>query len=146
MPKTKIAAVIQGKGTTVHSVSPDDTVYDALKFMAEVNVGALLVTEDGKVAGIISERDYTRKIALFHKSSSETKISEIMTSNVVTISPQHTVDEAMATMTSKGIRHLPVLDDQEQLVGLVSIGDLVKTVIENQKQVIQQLESYIQGN
>ena len=146
MAKIKIAAVIEGKGATVHSVSPDETVYNALKLMAEVNVGALLVKENDKVAGIISERDYARKVVLQHKSSSETKVSEIMSSDVITISPNKTVDEAMTMMTNKGIRHLPVINDQGQLAGLVSIGDLVKTVIEDQKQVIEQLQSYIQGS
>ena len=146
MAKIKIAAVIEGKGATVHSVSPDETVYNALKLMADVNVGALLVKENDKVAGIISERDYARKVVLQHKSSSETKVSEIMSSDVITISPNKTVDEAMTMMTNKGIRHLPVINDQGQLAGLVSIGDLVKTVIEDQKQVIEQLQSYIQGS
>ena len=146
MPKTKIADVIAHKGASVHAVSPNDTVYDALKLMAEKNCGCLLVKENERIAGMISERDYARKIVLYDKSSAETKVSDIMSSPVVTISPQETVEEAMASMINRNIRHLPVIDGQAQLVGVVSIGDLVKTIIENQKQVIQHMESYIQGS
>ena len=146
MTKLKIGSVISEKGTEIHSVSPDKTVYYALKLMARVNIGALLVKENNKIAGVISERDYARKIILQRKSSAETKVSEIMSSNVVTISPELTVDEAMIVMTNKGVRHLPVLDSQNQLTGLVSIGDLVKAVIEDQKREIRHLEKYIQGN
>ena len=146
MTKLKIGSVISEKGTEIHSVSPDKTVYYALTLMARVNIGALLVKENNKIAGVISKRDYARKIILQRKSSAETKVSEIMSSNVVTISPELTVDEAMIVMTNKGVRHLPVLDSQNQLTGLVSIGDLVKAVIEDQKREIRHLEKYIQGN
>ncbi|MEN2494164.1 MAG: Inosine-5'-monophosphate dehydrogenase [Hyphomicrobiaceae bacterium hypho_1] len=144
--KLKIKAIINEKASTIYSVSPDNTVYDALKLMAEANIGALLVKVNDRVVGIISERDYARKIILQQKSSPETKVSEIMSSKILTISPEQTVDEAMLMMTNKNIRHLPVIDEDDRLVGIVSIGDLVKTVIESQKQVIKHLENYIKGN
>jgi len=144
MQKIKISAVLEGKGKNIHSVTPTASVFDALSLMSETNVGALLVLDNGKIAGIISERDYARKIALAGKTSLDTKVSDIMTSNVITIALDETVDDAMATMTNKGIRHLPVVQD-EQLVGVVSIGDLVKAVIKNQEHIIAQLENYIKG-
>lgn len=137
-----VRQLLQAKGGAVHSVSPDARVFEALKLMAEKEIGALLVTEGGALVGIISERDYARKVILHGKSSHDIPVREIMTSNVVTVTPNQTVDQCMALMTSKRIRHLPVTE-AGRLVGLVSIGDLVKEVIAEQEQTIKQLESYI---
>ncbi|HEX6062802.1 MAG TPA: CBS domain-containing protein [Longimicrobiales bacterium] len=137
-----VRQLLQAKGGAVHSVSPDARVFEALKLMAEKEIGALLVTEGGALVGIISERDYARKVILHGKSSHDIPVREIMTSNVVTVTPNQTVDQCMALMTSKRIRHLPVTE-AGRLVGLVSIGDLVKEVIAEQEQSIKQLESYI---
>ncbi len=124
------------------SISPDATVYDALKLMAEKEVGALLVMEADKVVGIISERDYARKVILHGKSSKEIHVSDIMTSKIVYVNTAQTVDECMALMTDKHIRHLPVYEG-DRLVGVVSIGDLVKEAISEREYIIKQLESYI---
>lgn len=125
------------------SVSPDDSVFSALELMAKHDIGALLVMRDGKLAGIFSERDYARKIILLGKSSKETQVREIMTEKVLYALPGHTVDQAMALMTDKHIRHLPVLDTQQNVLGMVSIGDMVKETISEQAFLIQQLEQYI---
>jgi len=117
-------------------------VFDALKLMAERNIGALLVMNGDKLAGIMSERDYARKVILLGKSSHELKVSEIMSEDVVTVTPVQTVDDCMSLMTGRRIRHLPVLDEGK-VAGVLSIGDLVKAIIELQQQTIQQLESYI---
>lgn len=130
------------KGSTVHSVAPDARVYEALRLMAEKEVGALVVLEGGTLVGILSERDYARKVILHGKSSHDIPVRGIMTENVVTVHPGQTVDQCMALMTERRIRHLPVLDNG-RLVGLVSIGDLVKEVIAEQEQMIRQLETYI---
>ncbi|MBI1965133.1 MAG: CBS domain-containing protein [Betaproteobacteria bacterium] len=137
-----VRQLLQGKGKDIHSIGPDARVFDALKLMAEKEVGALVVLENGKLAGIISERDYARKVILLGKSSHDIPVREIMTGKVVTVQPGQTVEECMAIMTNKRIRHLPVTEG-ERLVGLLSIGDLVKEVIAEQEQTIQQLESYI---
>ena len=129
---------------TVHTIGPSATVYDAVKLMAEKNVGALLVLEGGGVVGVITERDYARKVALMARSSKETPVREIMTSPVMYVSPERTSEECMALMTENRFRHLPVMD-KGKLVGLVSIGDLVKDVISEQKFIIEQLEHYIAG-
>lgn len=144
MAKIKISSILEEKGSTIHSITPQASVFEALTLMAEVNVGALVVMENDRIAGIISERDYARKVVLAGKTSLETKVSDIMSSNVISTSPEQTVDDAMAVMTNSGIRHLPVVQ-QDQLIGLVSIGDLVKAVISSQKIIIEQLESYIKG-
>ncbi|MFQ5854938.1 MAG: CBS domain-containing protein [Anaerolineae bacterium] len=136
--------ILHTKGRAVWSVAPDTTVYEALQLMAEKNVGALLVLEAEKVAGIFSERDYARKVALKGKSSKDTPVREIMTSKVVYVRPDQTIEECMALMTDKHIRHLPVLEDN-QLVGIISIGDVVKAIISQQEFIIEQLESYIRG-
>ena len=129
---------------TVLTIAPSATVYDAVKLMAEKNVGALLVLEGGSVVGVVTERDYARKVALMARSSKETPVREIMTSPVMYVSPERTSEECMALMTENRFRHLPVMD-KGKLVGLVSIGDLVKDVISEQKFIIEQLEHYIAG-
>ncbi len=128
----------------VFSVMSTDTVYRALEVMAEKNVGSVLVIDDGRLVGILSERDYSRKIILLDRESRETAVAEIMTSKLITVGPETTVTDAMELMTEKRVRHLPVLEDGE-LVGLISIGDVVKAVIADQLAMIDQLEHYITG-
>ena len=125
------------------SVSPDDSVFSALELMAKHDIGAVLAMHDGQLAGIFSERDYARKVILLGKSSKETRVREIMTEKVLYARPEQTTDEAMDLMTEKHIRHLPVLDAGGRLIGMVSIGDLVKETISQQAFLIQQLEQYI---
>jgi CBS domain-containing protein len=137
-----VKQILQSKSLGILSISPDATVYDALKLMAEKEVGALLVMEADKVVGIISERDYARKVILHGKSSKEIHVSDIMTSKIVYVNTAQTVDECMALMTDKRVRHLPVYDG-DRLVGVVSIGDLVKEAISEREYIIKQLESYI---
>lgn len=137
-----VSQLLQGKGGSVLSVTPESSVFEALKLMAEKNVGALLVMSDGTLRGIMSERDYARKVILLGKSSHELAVRDIMSDKVVSVTPKQTVDDCMALMTGRRIRHLPVLDNG-RVVGVLSIGDLVKAVIEMQQQTIQQLQSYI---
>jgi CBS domain-containing protein len=125
------------------SVSPEDSVFSALELMAKHDIGAVLAMHDGKLAGIFSERDYARKIILLGKSSKETLVREIMTEKVLYAQPSMTSDQAMALMTDKRIRHLPVLDANQKVLGMVSIGDLVKETISQQAFLIKQLEQYI---
>ena len=141
---TLIQQLLDQKGSEVWSISPDDTVYHALAQLAEKNIGALLVTQDEKLVGIISERDYARKVILQGKASMGTQVREIMTAEVTTISPSRNVKEAMAIMTEKRIRHLPVVAE-DKIMGLISIGDLVKSIIADQAFIIDQLEKYISG-
>jgi len=138
------AGIVGEKGSVVFSVVSTDTVYRALEVMAEKNVGSVLVIDDGTLVGILSERDYSRKIILLDRGSRETAVAEIMTSKLITVGPETTVTDAMELMTEKRVRHLPVLEDGE-LVGLISIGDVVKAVIADQLALIDQLEHYITG-
>lgn len=134
--------VLSDKGTMVFSVTPDTTVFDALGIMMDKNISALLVMKDGDLKGIFTERDYARKIVLKGKSSRDTPVSEIMTADLISISPTHSIEYCMNVMTEKHIRHLPVIEDNV-VCGMVSIGDAVKSIIEVQQSTIQQLESYI---
>ena len=137
-----IRQLLQSKASGLSTIGPNATVLDALKLMAEKNIGALLVVENDKLVGIISERDYARKVVLRGKSSQDTPVREIMTERAVCVQPDNTVEECMALMTDKHVRHLPVIEN-EKLIGVLSIGDLVKETISEQQFVIQQLESYI---
>jgi CBS domain-containing protein len=136
--------ILNAKGNEVYSIEPDATVFEAIKLMADKGIGAILVMDAGKVVGIISERDYARKVILKGKASKETLIKDIMTTRVIYAHPHQSLEECMALMTEKHVRHLPVMDG-EQLVGIVSIGDLVKTIIAEQRYTIEQLEQYITG-
>ena len=142
---TTAAELLKSKANqTVHTITPGDSVFDAVKQMAEKNIGALLVMEGDRIAGIITERDYARKVVLLSRSSRETPVREIMTSAVMYVHPGQTSEECMALMTENRLRHLPVIDGTK-LLGLISIGDLVKSIISEQKFIIQQLEHYISG-
>lgn len=139
-----IHQILDEKGYAIWSVTPDVTVYDAIRQMAERGVGALLVMRDDRLEGVISERDYARKVILEGKRSRETPVRDIMTREVITIGPDLTANQGLALMTNKHIRHLPVVED-EKIVGVVSIGDLVKAVIDDQQHQIEQLERYVTG-
>jgi CBS domain-containing protein len=137
--------LLDGRPRAPLSVSPDDSVFSALELMAKHDIGAVLVMNGGHLVGIFSERDYARKIILLGKSSKETKVKEIMTEKVLYARPDQTINQAMALMTEKRIRHLPVLDGAQKVIGMVSIGDVVKETISEQAFLIQQLEQYIAG-
>jgi CBS domain-containing protein len=137
-----VKQILDSKGYQVWSIHPDATVFEALKLMGEREVGALAVVQNGQLAGILSERDYARKVILRGRTSRDTHVREIMTSNVVTTDLDETVESCMGVMTQRRIRHLPVVDDG-RLIGMVSIGDLVKSIIEQQQFIIEQLETYI---
>lgn len=140
----KVGALLHNKPGEIWSLDPSASVYDAIRLMADKSVGALLVMRDGKLAGIVSERDYARKIVLQGRNSHDTPVSEIMTSNVVTVTPSHTVEECMRIVTDKRIRHLPVVDG-DRVIGIVSIGDLVNWVLTEQQETIRHLEAWISG-
>jgi CBS domain-containing protein len=139
-----VRQLLNKKGAHVVSVSPETSVYDAIKTMAEHEIGALVVLEKGRLAGIVSERDYARKVILKGKSSRETPVAEIMTREVTTVRPETSVEKCMQLMTDKRVRHLPVMDG-DKLVGIISIGDVVKAIISQQEFMIEQLEGYISG-
>ncbi len=139
---TTVRQMLAHKPAAVFSVAPDSTVFDALRLMSEKNVGAVIVCEGDRLVGILSERDYARKVALHGKSSRDVPIREIMTSRVLCIEPAQTADQCMALMTDKRIRHLPVLEGAK-VVGVVSIGDVVRAIVEEQQFTIEQLENYI---
>lgn len=140
----QIREVLKDKGTMVHSIAPEATVFEVIEKMAAHGIGALVVTDKGKLAGIVSERDYARKVILQGRSSIKTPVRDIMTANVICISPNQTIDDGLAIMTKRAIRHLPVVENGEML-GIVSIGDLVKAKIADQEFTIEQLENYVQG-
>jgi CBS domain-containing protein len=139
-----VAELLKGKGHAILSVPPDIPVFEALTVMADKNVGALLVLEEGRLVGILSERDYARKVILKGKSSREIPVREIMSTHVLYVRPQQTIEDCMALMTDKRVRHLPVFE-ADTLVGVVSIGDVVKAIIAEQGFVIEQLQNYIRS-
>ena len=138
----KVKDILRTKGNNVYSVEPSIMVYQAIERMCEKNIGGLLIVEDGRLVGIFTERDYARKLILKGKSSKTTQIRELMTENPITVSPENSIDDCMTLMTGKFIRHLPVVEG-DKLVGLISIGDVVKHIIEEQKEIIEHLENYI---
>ena len=143
---TTVAQILKSKpDQLVATIMPEASVFEAVKMMAERNVGALVVLEGEKIVGVISERDYARKVALMARSSKDTPVRDIMTAPVMTVRPEQSNEECMALMTQNRLRHLPVMDGG-RMVGVVSIGDLVKDIISEQKEIIQQLEHYIAGN
>jgi CBS domain-containing protein len=141
----KVRDILRIKGSSIFSVKPTTTIYEALELMMEKNIGALLVSDHGKLVGIFSERDYARKVVLKGKASKDTTIQQAMTENPVTVTPDTSIDECMKLMTSRFIRHLPVLQDAD-LAGMISIGDVVKFIIDEQRYIIEDLEHYITGH
>ena len=142
---TTVAEILRSKAdATVHTIGPDASVFEALRLMAQKNIGALLVVDQGRLVGVVTERDYARKIVLMVRSSKDTPLRDIMTTAVMIVQPRRTSEECMALMTENRLRHLPVMDDGK-LVGLISIGDLVKDIISSQKFIIEQMEHYISG-
>jgi CBS domain-containing protein len=139
---TTVRQLLDGKGRAIYSVGPEDPVLQAIKLMAERHVGALVVMKAEELLGIVSERDYARKVILMGRSSDDTPVKDIMTSQVVTVAPNQSLDDCMRLVTERRIRHLPVVEGGK-VVGMISIGDLVKAVIEDQQRTIEQLESYI---
>lgn len=143
---TAVADILKSKATgAVYSIAPTDSVLDALRLMADKGIGALLVMEGSEIAGIVTERDYARKIALLGRTSGATLVRDVMTREVLFVGPSQTTQECMAVMTENRLRHLPVVDEGGKLLGLISIGDLVKDIISEQKFIIEQLEHYISG-
>ena len=140
-----ISSVLFRKPSVLWSIAPGATVYEAIKLMAEKNIGALLVMVEGRLAGVVTERDYTRKVALHGKTSRETRVWEIIPQEIVTVTPDDTVEDCMKLMTEKRLRHLPVVEGTN-VVGLVSIGDLVNWIISTQSAHIEQMEQYIAGS
>ena len=139
-----VRQILDAKGHDVATIGPDATVYNAIKKLADENIGSLVVMDDEKIVGIVTERDYARNVILKGKASPTTLVKDIMSTRVVCVGPEQSVEECMAVMTDKAIRHLPVLESK-RLVGMVSIGDLVKSIIGDQKFIIEQLEHYISG-
>jgi CBS domain-containing protein len=142
---TAVHQILDQKGHQVWSVHPSNTVYDAIKLMADKDIGALMVVDGGKIVGIVTERDYARNVFLKGRGSPQTLVGQIMACKVACVKPDKSVDECMAIMTAKRIRHLPVINDDYELVGIISIGDLVKSIIGDREFVIEQLEHYIGG-
>ena len=140
-----VAQLLRAKPHSILSVAPDTAVFRALQLMAENNVGALLVLDGSTLVGIFSERDYARKVILVGKSSKETQVREIMSSHVLYVRPQQTIEDCMALMTDKHVRHLPVLEEH-RVIGVISIGDVVKSIISEQEFMIEQLQNYISGH
>ena len=141
----KISSILTRKGSSAVSVSPDTIVVEALKIMAEKNIGSVVIMENDKYLGIMTERDYSRKVALKGKSSSEVKVSEIMSNNLPTVEPNATIEHCMELMSDKNVRYLPVFEDNK-LIGIISMSDVVKQTILLQKETITQLETYIHSN
>ncbi len=139
-----IKQLVENKGNELLTINPNSSVYDAIKSMADHHVGSLVVLENDNLVGIITERDYSRNVILKGKSSINTPVKDVMTKNVLCTNLNQTVDEAMALMTEKRVRHLPIIED-DKVIGIISIGDLVKTIISEQKYIIDQLEHYING-
>ncbi len=137
--------ILRNKGNQVWSLPPEATVYDALRLMADKNIGAVLIMDGEKLLGILSERDYARKVDLLGKKAGDVPVTEIMTKRVICARPDETIEECMALMTDKRVRHLPVVED-DRVIGLVSIGDVVKAIISEQEFIIEQLENYITGS
>jgi CBS domain-containing protein len=144
IPVGTISEILHHKGAAVWSIAPDAMVFDAIQMMAEKNIGAVVVIDKEKLIGLVTERDYTRKVALKGKSSKQTAVKEILSENLVHVTPLHTVEDCMRLMTEHRIRHLPVLE-ADKLLGVVSIGDLVNWIISAQTTTIHQLETYIKG-
>jgi CBS domain-containing protein len=138
----KVADILKTKGNNIYAVLPNSSVYDALTFMCEKNIGALMIIEDGELKGIFSERDYARKVVLVNRTSRETKINEIMTQKVITVTSTDSIDYCMERMSERKIRHLPVADNGK-VIGIISIGDVVTAIIESQKETISYLHNYI---
>jgi CBS domain-containing protein len=139
-----ISALLHHKGTALWSIAPELTVFEAIKLMADKNIGSLLVMSGGKLLGVFTERDYTRKVALQGKKSKETQVREVLSSKIISVNPHHTVEECMKLMTENRVRHLPVLEN-DKVTGIVSIGDLVNWTISAQDAAIAQMEQYIAG-
>lgn len=139
-----VRQVLDEKGTQIHAVSPDTTVYDAIKLMSELGIGALLVLDAGELVGIFSERDYTRKVILQNRSSRDTLVREIMTGKVLYMTPDQTVDDCMAMMSKHHIRHLPVMENSKP-IGMLSVMDVMKNILSEKEFIISQLENYISG-
>lgn len=141
----KVRNILESKGHTIFSIRPDQTVYEALEVLVAKNIGALVVMENNHFIGIFSERDYARKVILRGKASRETTVRDIMSEHPVSVHPDDSIEECMEVMTDKRIRHLPVLDEEGQLTGILSIGDVVKFIIDEQKYIIENMEGYICG-
>ena len=139
-----INQLLHQKGLEIWSIGPDEFVFEAIRLMAEKTIGALIVIDDGRMVGIVSERDYARKVILQGKASKTTPVSEIMTSKLVTVTTHQSVDDCMSIMTARKVRHLPVVDGDE-LVGVLSLGDLVKSIIDDKQHTIEDLQHYISG-